>query len=65
VLPSRYEGYGIVYAEALAHGQVYPPRVETTLEAYLGGRVAGPLQQAPGRAAALEEALAALLRIGA
>ncbi|HEX2033098.1 MAG TPA: hypothetical protein VHS99_02850 [Chloroflexota bacterium] len=52
-------------SEALAHGQVYPPRVETTLEAYLGGRVAGPLQQAPGRAAALEEALAALLRIGA
>jgi hypothetical protein len=51
--------------DALARGQAYPPRAEAALEAYLGGRVAGPIQRSPGSAGAEEEALAALLRLTA
>lgn len=54
-----------VIVEALAHSRAYPPRAELTLSGYVLGRVRRPLLEEPARAGALEEALAALLRLAA
>jgi glycosyltransferase involved in cell wall biosynthesis len=61
VLPSRYEGYGIVYAEALAHGlPVVACNVGPVPE--LVGRGGAALLVEPGDVGALSEALDLLLR---
>jgi glycosyltransferase involved in cell wall biosynthesis len=64
VLPSRYEGYGIVYAEALAHGlPVVACNVGPVPE--LVGEEGAALIVEPGDVGALSEALDLLLEDGA